>query len=99
MEELVARSPHLDRFIRFPGYPGMAEQFLDAREATRFFARTQDEQFDLALQMNDDGATAPITDLIESITVDEGLSPCRNLLYRAQGRSAAVDAASRYACE
>lgn len=55
VEDLVSRSPHLDRFIEFPGYPGMAEQFFDARRAAEFFAQMQAEQFDLALQMTGSG--------------------------------------------
>lgn len=55
LKDLVARSNHLDRFIEFPGFPGMAEQFFDARAALRFFAAMQDERFDLAIQLNGSG--------------------------------------------
>jgi ADP-heptose:LPS heptosyltransferase len=53
--ELSARSPHLDRFIPFPGFPGMAEQFFDPRDVTRFFRRIQSKRFDLAIQMHGTG--------------------------------------------
>lgn len=55
IEELAARSPHIDRFVAFPGFPGMAEQFFDARQAIAFFQQMQDEQFDLAVQMHGSG--------------------------------------------
>src|SRR5437763_15937516 len=49
LQELVLRSPHLDRFIAFPGFPGIAEQFFDARKSTNFFQHMQAEHFDLAI--------------------------------------------------
>ena len=52
---LVERSPHLDRFIAFPGFPGIAEQFFDARGAVEFFRAMQAERFDLAIQMQGSG--------------------------------------------
>ena len=55
LRDLVERSPHLDRFVAFPGFPGVAEQFFDARHATAFFAAMQAERFDLALQMQGSG--------------------------------------------
>ena len=55
VEELVARSPHLDRFVPFPGFPGMAEQFFDARRTVQFFQQMQAQQFDLAIQMHGSG--------------------------------------------
>lgn len=55
VEDLAARSPHLDRFVAFPGFPGMAEQFFDARKAAALFARMQAEHFDLAIQMHGSG--------------------------------------------
>lgn len=54
-EELTARLPYVDRFIAFPGYPGIAEQFFDARRALAFFARMHAEQFDLAIQLQGSG--------------------------------------------
>jgi len=55
VEELVMRSPQLDRFIPFPGFPGMAEQFFDPRQTVQFFQQMQAEQFDLAIQMHGSG--------------------------------------------
>ncbi len=52
---LVARSPSLDRYEEFPGFPGMAEQFFEARRATAFFQRMQAERFDLAVQLYGSG--------------------------------------------
>src|SRR5689334_1570350 len=47
LRDLVERSPHLDRFVAFPGFPGVAEQLFDASRATAFFAAMQAERFDL----------------------------------------------------
>ncbi len=53
--DLVERSRRLDRFEPFLGFPGIAEQWFDARRATEFFARMQAHCFDLALQMHGSG--------------------------------------------
>ncbi|HEX2911260.1 MAG TPA: glycosyltransferase family 9 protein [Chloroflexia bacterium] len=55
LKDVTERSPYIDRFIAFPGYPGIAEQFFDARHATEFFAQMQLENFDLAIQMQGSG--------------------------------------------
>jgi ADP-heptose:LPS heptosyltransferase len=55
VEDLVARSPHLDRFIPFPGFPGMAEQFFAADRTLNFFQQMQAERFDLAIQLHGSG--------------------------------------------
>lgn len=55
LQELVERSPYLDRFVAFPGFPGIAEQFFDARRAVQFFQQMQEERFDLAIQMQGSG--------------------------------------------
>jgi ADP-heptose:LPS heptosyltransferase len=55
LQDLAVRSPHIDRFIAFPGFPGIAEQFFDARKTVQFFQRMQAEQFDLAIQMQGSG--------------------------------------------
>jgi ADP-heptose:LPS heptosyltransferase len=55
LRDLAVRSPYLDRFVAFPGFPGIAEQFFDARRATAFFQQMQAEQFDLAVQMQGSG--------------------------------------------
>jgi ADP-heptose:LPS heptosyltransferase len=53
--DLVERSRRLNRFEPFPGFPGIAEQWFDARAATGFLTRMQAERFDLALQMHGSG--------------------------------------------
>src|SRR2546429_2305396 len=58
LQDLVLRSPHLDRFVAFPGYPGIAEQFFDAEQAVSFFQEMQAEQFDLAIQMQGSGVNS-----------------------------------------
>jgi len=58
VRDLLARSPHLDRFVAFPGFPGIAEQFFEARQAVGFFRRMQTERFDLAVQMHGSGVYA-----------------------------------------
>ena len=55
LEELAARCPYIDRYIPFPGFPGLAEQFFDARAATDFFKAMQAERFDLAIQLQGSG--------------------------------------------
>src|SRR5215831_13463194 len=55
LKQLALRSPYLDRFIAFPGYPGIAEQFFDARRTASFFRELQAEHFDLAVQMQGSG--------------------------------------------
>src|ERR1700712_4879515 len=44
---------YFDRFIRFPGYPGLPEQEFDAEEFFSFLQKIQEEEFDLLLQMQD----------------------------------------------
>src|SRR5512142_648789 len=53
--DLANRLEIFDRLIPFPGYPGLAEQFFDARQALDFLARMQAEQFHLAIQMQGSG--------------------------------------------
>ena len=55
VRELVERSPYLDRFEAFPGYPGIAEQFFAPDRALEFFQRMQAERFDLVIQMHGSG--------------------------------------------
>ncbi len=55
LKELVLRSPHLDRFVAFPGYPGIAEQLFDAHRTICFFKEMLEEHFDLAIQMQGTG--------------------------------------------
>lgn len=55
LRDLALRSPHLDRFVAFPGFPGIAEQLFEPRCAIEFFADMQAERFDLAVQMQGSG--------------------------------------------
>lgn len=74
--ELVARSPYLDRFIPFPGFPGMAEQFFAADLTLAFFQRMQAERFDLAIQMHGSGVYSnPITLMLGAQTTAGFIRP------------------------
>lgn len=53
--ELAVRSSLFNEFVEFCGFPGIAEQFFDARKATSFFERMQAQKFDLAIQMHGTG--------------------------------------------
>lgn len=82
MAELAARSPHIDRFVSFPGFPGMAEQFFNPRQTVAFFQQMQAEQFDLAVQMHGSGVYSnPFTLMLGAQTtagfVREGDPPGR----------------------
>ena len=82
VKELMVRLPYIDRFFPFPGFPGMAEQFFDARKALQFFQQMQAEQFDLAIQMHGSGVYSnPFTLMLGArVTagfVREGDSPGR----------------------
>lgn len=67
IRDLAKRSPHVDRFVSFPGYPGMAEQFFEPRRTLRFFRRMQAERFDLAIQMHGSGVYSnPFTLMLDA---------------------------------
>jgi ADP-heptose:LPS heptosyltransferase len=53
--ELVERLPHVDRFIAFPGHPGLPERPPDIAGWPGFVKRMQGEAFDLLLQMHGSG--------------------------------------------
>lgn len=55
VRELARRLSTLDRFIPFPGFPGIAEQYFEPRRTAAFFARMQHERFDLAIQLHGSG--------------------------------------------
>jgi ADP-heptose:LPS heptosyltransferase len=48
-------SKYIDRFISFPGYPGLPEQPFDQNRFDRFIKQMQYEEFDLILQMQGNG--------------------------------------------
>src|SRR5437868_1859472 len=55
---------YFDRFIEFPGYPGLVEQPPRLHEFFTFLRSIQSEQFDLAVQMHGNGAiTNPLVAL------------------------------------
>jgi ADP-heptose:LPS heptosyltransferase len=47
--------PYIDRFLPFPGFPGMAEQFFQARPCLQFLQQRQQEDYDLAIQLHGSG--------------------------------------------
>jgi ADP-heptose:LPS heptosyltransferase len=53
--DLAERCPDIDRVEAFPGFPGMADQLFDPRQALAFFSRIQDGNYDLAIQMQGTG--------------------------------------------
>jgi ADP-heptose:LPS heptosyltransferase len=64
--ELAVRfGPYVDKFVEFPGFPGMPERVPDVAALPRFFGRMRSEAFDLALQLHGSGElTNPITALL-----------------------------------
>lgn len=54
-QELAQRLPMVDRFISFPGYPGLPETLPDLAALPDFLRRMQDERFGLLLQMHGSG--------------------------------------------
>jgi len=54
---LTERFPaYFNRFIHFPGYPGLPEQPFDPHVFAAFLLRMQEEAFDLVLQMQGNGS-------------------------------------------
>jgi lipopolysaccharide heptosyltransferase II len=54
-EELIRRLPTIDRFLPFPGYPGIVEVEYSPERTAAFLAETRAYQYDLAIQMHGDG--------------------------------------------
>lgn len=55
----VERFPHLvDRFIEFPGFPGLLERKPNFNRIFKFLTKMQQENFDLILQMQGNGTIA-----------------------------------------
>jgi ADP-heptose:LPS heptosyltransferase len=55
LRDIALRLPYFDRYMPFPGYPGIAEQLFDARQTVQVFQAMQAERFDLAVQMQGTG--------------------------------------------
>ncbi len=55
---LVERSPWIDELIEFPGFPGIAEQFFDARRFAGWIVEMQERRFELAVQIYGSGVYA-----------------------------------------
>jgi ADP-heptose:LPS heptosyltransferase len=56
---------YINRFLEFPGFPGVWDRDFDAWTTLRFLDRAQDERYDLAIQAHGMGtATNPFTSLL-----------------------------------
>lgn len=53
--DFVARLPHIDDFIEFPGWPGMPERKPDPSAIPAFLETLHDRHFDLAIQLHGSG--------------------------------------------
>ncbi|MBX6355851.1 MAG: glycosyltransferase family 9 protein [Micromonosporaceae bacterium] len=58
VRDLVERNPCVDRFVAFPGFPYIAEQFFRPRRAVRWLSAMQDEEYDLVVQLYGSGVYA-----------------------------------------
>jgi ADP-heptose:LPS heptosyltransferase len=55
---LVERSPWIEELIEFPGFPGITEQFFDARRFAVWIVEMQERRFELAVQIYGSGVYA-----------------------------------------
>ncbi|MDB5013667.1 MAG: glycosyl transferase family 9 [Daejeonella sp.] len=56
-KSMLERFPeYIDKFIWFPGYPGLPEQEVNPQDFTQFLTDVQNERYDLALQMQGNGS-------------------------------------------
>lgn len=55
LQEVASRLSSVDRVWPFPGFPGIAEQLFAPRQTIDFLQQIQQEQFDLAIQMQGTG--------------------------------------------
>lgn len=58
VRDLVERNPCVDRFVAFPGFPYIAEQFFQPRQALQWLSTMQDEEYDLVVQLYGSGVYA-----------------------------------------
>jgi ADP-heptose:LPS heptosyltransferase len=58
VRDLVERNPSVDRFVAFPGFPYIAEQFFTPRRAVEWLAQMQDQRYDLVVQLYGSGVYA-----------------------------------------
>lgn len=56
--ELIGRLPTLDRFVPFPGWPGIVEAPYDATRTARFLVEARATGCDLAIQLHGDGSSS-----------------------------------------
>lgn len=86
LRELVVRSPDVDRFVAFPGFPGIAQQLFRAHRAVEFLRRMQAERFDLAVQMQGSGVYSNPFTLLLAASATAGF-------VRPEDDASALDAA------
>ncbi len=89
-EDLVRRYPYLDRFLAFPGYPGMPEVEPEPGRLAEFFDGARAYGYDLAFQMHGSGeqSAAFVAGLGARLSVgyepyDVILSEAKNLKQRS----------------
>ncbi len=54
-EQVIAGLRSVDRFVPFPGFPGIADQFFEAEKSLRFFEEMQAQRFDIVIQLHGSG--------------------------------------------